>query len=188
MDKKKLIGTIIGVAAFAALIAGATYAWLTNALTITNGNYSAGSMNFSVNYVKGTNVTKVPILNAPTASSFTSSTGGSLSVTASKLAGSVDGTLTIKLNTGSGTSAALLSSGALNYAACIGDCTKKLAEETYHGTVSATGEMDLIASTPLTASATVYNVYFWLDPAKVTDTVVGTTFSGYISASAIQTD
>ena len=29
MNKKKLIGTIIGVVAFAALIAGATYAWLT---------------------------------------------------------------------------------------------------------------------------------------------------------------
>ena len=61
MDKKKLIGTIIGVVAFGALIAGATYAWLTYNATITNGNYLLSSMNFSVVYTKGTAVSAVPI-------------------------------------------------------------------------------------------------------------------------------
>lgn len=43
MDKKKLIGTIIGVTMFAALIAGATFAWLTFSATITNGSYNTGT-------------------------------------------------------------------------------------------------------------------------------------------------
>ena len=50
MDKKKLIGTIIGVTMFAALIAGATFAWLTFNATITEGTYNAASMNFLVDY------------------------------------------------------------------------------------------------------------------------------------------
>lgn len=43
MDKKKLIGTIIGVVAFAALIAGATYAywqWSTNTAQATNVKFT----------------------------------------------------------------------------------------------------------------------------------------------------
>lgn len=188
MDKKKLIGTIIGVVAFAALIAGATYAWLTYSATITNGNYSLGSMNFSVTFVKGTAVNAVPILTNPTAAQVTSG-GGSLAVQANKVSGSAPGDLTITLNTEASTAATLLSSGALKYAACIGTCTQtNLTQETYYGTVSSTGPTNIIASTPLTASATTYNIYFWLDSATISDTVVGNAYSGYISASATQTD
>ena len=188
MDKKKLIGTIIGVIAFAALIAGATYAWLTYNATITNGNYSLGSMNFSVAYAKGTAVNAVPILSSPTATQVNSQ-GGALSVTANKNSGSAPGNLTITLNTDSGTSASLLSSGALKYAACVGTCTQSnLTQETYYGTVSSTGATNIIPSTPLTAAATTYNIYFWLDSATVSDTIIGNTYSGYISASAVQTD
>ena len=188
MDKKKLIGTIIGVTAFAALIASATYAWLTYNATITNGNYFLGSMNFSVNYTKGTAVNAAPILTNPTASEVTSG-GGHLAVVASKATGSAPGNLTIKLNTNASSNATLVSSGALKYAACIGTCTQtNLTQETYYGAVSTTGEMNIISSTPLTAAATTYNIYFWLDSETLTSTLVGANYSGYISASATQVD
>ena len=112
-----------------------------------------------------------------------------MAVKANKVSGSAPGNLTITLNTNSSTTAALLSSGALKYAACIGTCAAtNLTQETYYGTVSSTGETTIISSTPLTASATTYNIYFWLDGATVGDTIVGNTYSGYISASATQTD
>ena len=188
MDKKKLIGTIIGVVAFAALIAGATYAWLTYNATITNGNYLLGSMNFSVTYVKGTAVNAVPILTNPTATEVTSG-GGHLAVQASKASGSAPGNLTIKLVTNASTNATLLSKNALKYAACIGTCqATDLSQETYKGTVSATGELNIIPTTPLTASPTTYNIYFWLDSASVDTTIVNAEYSGYISASATQVD
>ena len=73
MDKKKLIGTIIGVIAFAALIAGATYAWFSFALNVTTGSYSANTQNFIVTYTKGTNITSAPpVLSTPTASGASS--------------------------------------------------------------------------------------------------------------------
>ena len=43
MDRKKLIGTIIGVIFFVALIAGATFAWLTFNANVTNGNYNVST-------------------------------------------------------------------------------------------------------------------------------------------------
>ena len=177
MDKKKLIGTIIGVIAFAALIAGATYAWLTQNVATVNGTYNLGTMNFSVTYVKGTNVTNVPALSAPT-----TSTASNLNVKANKVAGSAPGNLTIYLNTSSMT----LTAGALNYAVCVGTCSSTdLTAVANKGTVSETGKLAILSNTPLTADATTYNVYLWLDPSKVSG---GETYSGFISAEATQTD
>ena len=188
MNKKKLIGAIKGVVAFAALIAGATYAWLTFNATITNGTYNLGSMNFSVSYTKGTDVTAVPIVSTPTAENTRS-----LNVKANKVSGSAPGTLTIYLNTDSSTTEALLTSGALHYAVCIGDCTdstnlSEAANVSATGTVSTSGKLAMLSNTPLTASATTYNVYFWLDSSAVVDTVVGSSYTGFISAEAVQTD
>ena len=180
MDKKKIIGTIIGVVAFAALIAGATYAWLSFSATITNGTSNFGTMNFSVAYVNGTAITEVPTLESPTAE-----TASSLNVKANKVSGSPDGNLTITLNT----TATDLTSGALNYAICVGTCSSAVAADLtqaasgYKGTITGVGAQDIF-TTPLTASQTTYNIYFWLDSSLVTG---GETYSGYISASAAQT-
>ena len=178
MDKKKLIGTIIGVIAFAALIAGATFAWLTQNAAITNGTYNFGTMNFSVTYSKGTDVTTAP----PSLSAPTTSTAHSLNVKANKVSGSAPGNLTIYLNTSSTT----LTANALNYAVCIGNCSSTdLTAATYKGTVSGTGKVAILSNTPLQASQTTYNIYLWLDPSKVSG---GETYSGYISAEAVQTE
>ena len=70
MDTKKLLGTIIGVIMFALLIVGATYAWLSQTATVTNGTYAnLKTKNFIINYVGGTEVTDtVQTHNATTAS------------------------------------------------------------------------------------------------------------------------
>ena len=184
MDKKKLIGTIIGVFAFAALIAGATYAWLTFNLTVNNGTYNLGSMNFSVVYSKGTDVTEVPIVTTPTTENTKS-----LSVTASKASNSAPGDLTIYLNTTAATEA-LLTTKSLHYTVCVGTCTNTtdLSQETNTGTVDATGKLAILTGTPLQNSSTTYNIYFWLDNTTVDEDVVGATYSGYISAEALQVD
>ncbi len=64
MDKKKLIGTIIGVAMFAALIAGATFAFLSFNATVTTATYNGKTMNFIVDYTKGTAITYIPQFDA----------------------------------------------------------------------------------------------------------------------------
>ena len=154
MSNKKLIGTIIGVIAFAVLISGATFAWLTYAVNVTGGTYNGASTNFVVNYTKGTDISDVPILTSPTVS-----TARSLVVSANKTSTSVDGTLSIKLTTTS--SDILTTSGAIKYKACQGECADLTSNV---GTVTASGTVEIFSGV-LQSSATSYYVYFWIDAA-----------------------
>ena len=176
MSNKKLIGTIIGVIAFAALISGATFAWLTYAVNVTGGTYNGASTNFVVNYTKGTDISDVPILTSPTVS-----TARSLVVSANKTSTSVDGTLSIKLTTTS--SDILTTSGAIKYKACQEECADLTSNV---GTVTASGTVEIFSGV-LQSSATSYYVYFWIDAATFSNDHVGKTYSGYISAEAQQT-
>ena len=176
MSNKKLIGTIIGVIAFVALISGATFAWLTYAVNVTGGTYNGASTIFVVNYTKGTDISDVPILTSPTVS-----TARSLVVSANKTSTSVDGTLSIKLTTTS--SDILTTSGAIKYKACQGECADLTSNV---GTVTASGTVEIFSGA-LQSSATSYYVYFWIDAATFSNNHVGKTYSGYISAEAQQT-
>ena len=176
MSNKKLIGTIIGVIAFTALISGATFAWLTYAVNVTGGTYNGASTNFVVNYTKGTDISDVPILTSPTVS-----TARSLVVSANKTSTSVDGTLSIKLTTTS--SDILTTSGAIKYKACQGECADLTSNV---GTVTASGTVEIFSGA-LQSSATSYYVYFWIDAATFSNDHVGQPYSGYISAEAQQT-
>lgn len=187
MEKKKLIGTIIGVIAFAALIAGATYAWLTFSLGVNNGNYNLGTMNFNVDYQQGTAITSLPTLT-----SGDPSTAGSLTVRAKKASNSAPGDLTIYLNTDlNSTSSALLASGAINYAVCVGTCSS-FDSITTKGTLTSStpAKLAILTGSPLTTDYTNYNVYFWLDGALVTNELVSgnASYTGWISAEATQVD
>ena len=187
MNKKKVIGMIIGVIAFAILVAGATYAWLVSQASVTNGTYNLGTMNFTINYTKGTDVGSVPILSSPTTNG--DNPAASLAVVASRTNLSAPGNITIYLNTDSSTGG-LLASGALNYAICAGACSSTdltAVPAANSGTITATGKKALMTA-PLTTTPTTYNVYFWLDSAIVDSEVIGSTYSGYISAEAVQTD
>lgn len=191
MDKRKLVGTIVGVTMFAALIAGATYAFLTLTATVENGTYNGSSMNFLVDYTRGTDIDNVPQLTNATASQ-----AKSLVVKAAKHAGSPGGDVTIKLNTLSNN--AITSSGVLNYAICRGECQENFSNArkgtvTTGATLNAQGEVESAAvidmlTEPLEANAVSYYVYFWLDSAKITTEHIGKQYSGYISASAVQSE
>lgn len=191
MDKRKLIGTIVGVTMFAALIAGATFAFLTFTANVTNGTYNGSSMNFLVDYTKGTDIGDVPQLTTATAS-----TAKSLVVKAAKHEGSTGGNVTIKLNTLSNNT--ITSSGVLNYAICRGQCSENFSNAatgtvTTGATLAEDGSVEEPAvismlTEPLEEEPVSYYVYFWLDSAKITSDHIGKEYSGYISASAVQSE
>ena len=180
MDKKKLIGTIIGVTLFAALIAGATYAFLTFTATVTNATYNASTMNFIVDYSKGTDISDLPQLTTATAS-----TAKNLVVKAKKHTGSPNGNITIKLNTTT-IEEPLGSAGVVNYAICNGACADNFSGAVT-GTVGTTGTIDLLTEA-LSDTEVSYYVYFWLDASKIKNEHIGRTYSGNISATATQTE
>lgn len=213
MDKKKLLGTIIGVIMFALLIVGATYAWLTISANVTNGNYTVKTKNFIINYAGGTaitdtvqtsNATTTNITSASTADAST--TDGWLAVTASKTANSAKASdFKINLHITSNT----LTTKALTYAVCKGACPTGVALATVSngtatcastaitcGTIAANQtnkEVTLYTDTSTfnvdgAVSATTYNVYVWLDAGTIVAADIGKSFSGYIHASATQGD
>lgn len=192
MDKRKLIGTIIGVIMFAILIAGATYAFLTFTANVTNGTYYGNTMHFLVDYTKGTEITYIPQLVTATPE-----TAESLHVVAKKNDGSVDGNLTIKLSTTSENT--LTRDGIVNWALCKGTCTGNFLDAKATGTISATTETQesITETDPLittlyvdpdriTDAGDTYYVYFWIDAEKLNNSHLGQIYRGYIHASATQ--
>ena len=212
MDKKKLIGTIIGVIAFAALIAGATYAWLSSTATVNNRVFNnATTKNFTFTYagsaeVSGfiplalTNSTPAKITN--NASAASTAGDGWAAVTASKGDNTPKaGVFRIKLNIvtntfatdsilytvckGSCPAAALITAVSGTTATCNTNANVVACGVVPHGSVSTINLYDDTSTFNVdgTASAT-YNIYFWLNGATFNES--GVSFKGYISAEASQ--
>ena len=187
MESKKLIGTIIGVIGFIALIAGATFAWLTITATVTNGTFTGGARNFVIAYTKGNDVSGLPILTVTDAASVAESGAKSITVTA-KLNSSTNppGNLTLKLIKSSD-NGNFVSGGAIKYATKVGS-----GNMTAPQTVSNNTQTLVLSGTNTTTqkisstTATSITVYFWLDAEHVSDSMVGKTYSGYVQASAAQ--
>ena len=171
MEKHKIIGTVIGVLAFIALVAGLTYAWFTwqSGNTILNGTTEC----FRINYVNGQNISG----EITPSSDYT---GGKTTTVEIGIDPScaVGGTGTIKLTTEESTTMNL-SDGAVKYAVYNG------ASEVSSGSVTS-GTIDL-ATVNLTKSQVTYTVYIWVDGEITDNTYVGTSYSGYIHAIAEQT-
>ena len=129
MDKKKLIGTIVGVIMFALLIAGATYAWLTLNVTVTNGTYNTKTKNFVINYVGGQSIKNTVQTSNPTTTVLTQETNvsvatdGWVAVKASKPAATAKASdFSIKLHITNNE----ITSSALSYAVCKGNCPENV--------------------------------------------------------------
>ena len=208
MDKKKFIGTIVGVIFFVALIAGATFAWLTFNASVTNGNYAGSTLNFTYNYTTGTDVTKINILTATPARNAITAGTGYVALTASKPAGSAKASkfdLILKKTTNE-----IGVSNVVKYAVCKSatatDCNNSASTAIPSatnttwvalGTISTgTTDQTLYSDTSSFAAegaATAnYYVYFWVNSDAIItgnqNQVVGKSFAGYIYAKSEQTD
>ena len=191
MDKRKLIGTILGIIAFALLIIAATYAWLVFSFNATNSTYNTKMKNFYVDYSNnGGSITDIPVLDTGSPA-----TAAVVTVTAKKATNSAPGTLTLYLNTDTtvieeeaNTTAELLESGAINYAVCVGICSN-FDDITTKGTITDSTPLKyaILTDTPLTDNNTQYNIYFWIDSSLISG-LNGTKYTGYISAEASQTE
>ena len=171
MEKHKIVGTVIGVLAFIALVAGLTYAWFTwtSGNTIINGTTEC----FTINYVNGQNISGEIVPSA-------SYTGGKTTTVQIGISPSctIGGTGIIKLTTEASTTMNL-ADGAVKYAVYNG------GSEVSSGSVTS-GTIDL-ATVNLTTSQVTYTIYIWVDGEITDNTYVGTSYSGYIHATAEQT-
>lgn len=198
MDKRKLIGTIIGVLMFGLLIVGATFAWLTFTANVTNSNYIGTTVNYWVDYSGGTSLTDIPILISPNTTDATKVT-----VTAKIPSGSLADHVKLHLTTTSATNILINDNGddkdgkhIVYYAICEGVCSSNLTEATI-GTVdiskynASSKTIDLYTYTFTEEEITnqtekTFNIYFWLDAEEIEVRHLNLTYAGYIHASASQ--
>lgn len=216
MDNKKIIGAILGVVAFIALVAGATFAWLTTTVNVTNGTYNGKTKNFVIAYA-GSPLVSNPVmlaqadtLKSKITTQADAATEGDAwaAVTASKTtADAAASSFKITLNITDNT----INANAVVYAVCKGACpstalisaintsgTSPTATCATGGTVVACGVVPKLSTSPIVmyddtttfnteaAASETYNIYFWYDGPTITDANVGQIFAGYISASASQ--
>lgn len=176
MDNKKLFGAIIGVIAFIAVIAGATYAWFTWTSSPTTVGGTTGC--FDIVYAKGTDISGSLVPS----SSYTGGKSTSVTINIDPKC-TITGKATLKLTTNATDDATAipLTAGAVKWAVYKSGTTDAVAT----GTVTATGTIDL-AQVDLTTTATTYDFYVWLDGTIADNTYVGKTYSGSISATATQ--
>ena len=185
MDKRKVIGTIIGVMMFAALIVGATYAWLSFTANVTNATATGSTLNYWVNYAKGQDLSELPML-----ASATTTTASKVTVTAQRPQGSIADNIKLYLTTTS--TGSLTTSGAIKYVVCEGNCTSETFSGYTINAVTATSTVEIYnrtlpGETTSNSNATVtYNIYFWIDAATLVNAHLGQTYSGYIHADSAQ--
>lgn len=205
MDKRKLIGTIIGVTMFAALIAGATFAWLSFTANVENSTFNGKTKNFIITYNGGSAVTDMLQTKTPTTSVLTK---GNLTVTASKTANSAKASdFKIKLHVNSNT----LTTKSIVYAVCKDACPNEINLATVSGTGNSTtatcgsagiscgtisgglSNADIVLHTDTqtfntleAVSTTSYKIYFWLNPATMVTNDLGKKIDAYIYATATQ--
>ena len=183
MDKRKLIGTIIGIIMFAALIVGATYAWLTFTANVINATANGTTLTYWVDYEKGENITDLPILTSATPDNTSTAT-----ITAQRPEGSIADNIKIYLTTGTTTNNIYK---AVRYVICENVCQTFDTNDIKSITDTAkqlmfSGKLNEENDNDPPYPVHTYTVYFWLDAATLTNEDVGKTFEAYIHAESTQ--
>lgn len=207
MNTKKLIGMILGVTMFAALIAGATFAFLTLTATVTNNAYTnLASRNFTFSYTNGSAISEFILLTQTPARNSITATKGYLTLDISKSTNSAKASsFVINLHK---TTWQPTVTGLVRYAVCrsdtASDCNNTVATTipasatgnwVAVGTIdNSTGDQALYTDTTtfnvIGAKTAHYYIYFWIDASVINETNLSgadnKTIDGYVFAEATQ--
>lgn len=176
MDTKKTIGAVIGVIAFIALIAGATFAWFTASAAVTNATYNGTVCSYSLTVTGGNINTSLPLASATASSDYfyakthaTIGAQGVMSTVSAKLASECS-----ESSAGVATIAATITSGAstncpLSYAVFSGATTDFSGASLAHGTITSASATTLITTGTLTTTDQTYKIWLYLDGDVITN-------------------
>ena len=183
MKKAKLIGSIIGVFLFIALVAGFTYAWI--AWQSNNINIAGRSDCFDIDYGISQQIGSASAkASLSMTSDYTEGLSARVTLSLKTECANIPGTATLYLNTTnvgatSGTSSGILN-GALKYTVVSG--TSVLA----NGVIDSNNKIPLVDNIDVSSTTpTTYTVYVWLDGKVADNSYANLNYLGYISAEAV---
>ena len=188
-DTRKIIGAIIGILCFIAMIAGLTYALY--AFTASNNSVINGKHEcIRINYSKGTDINVSEMEFATSYSEAEANTVVTFYNDGSCNANSVG---TISIYTNNTTSNVLyngVTEGGNTYYPLKYLIKNNATNATYSGFIQNSGDTNVDVGV-LSNSSNTYSVYLWIEKDSgnhITDEVVSeAVYSGYIHASARQT-
>ena len=192
MDTKKTIGAVIGVVAFIALIAGATFAWFTASATVTNATYNGTACSYSLTVTGGNINTSLPLASSTASSDYhyskthsTIGVQGVMTTVSAKLASacsaSTAGTAAIKATISSGAS----TNCPLSYAVFSGTTTDFTGTPLATGTITSSSAVTLTTTSTLTTTAQTYKIWLYLDGDKITNSAcMNLAYKGNITVSS----
>lgn len=183
MKKAKLIGSIIGVFLFIALIAGFTYAliaWQSSNINIA-GRSDCFDIDYGISQQIGSASSKAS-LNMT--SDYTEGLSAKVTLSLKTECANFPGTATLYLNTTnvgttSGTSSDILK-GALKYTVVSGTTVLASGVIDTNSKIVLLDNIDVSSTTP-----TTYTVYVWLDGEVADNSYANLNYIGYISAEAV---
>lgn len=197
-NNKKIVGTIIGVIFFVILIAGATFAWLSYMINVTNGTYNTKTKNFFVNYTSGQDINGLPMYYDyyGITDQDLYNDNALISISASLGNPDVSGNIEIMLHVNdTPDNLALISSECIKYAVWEeGNCqSNEISECADEFGILESSNLNInnnitLYSDALSTTTTDYNIGLWIDKELVTNNVIGLNFSGYIFAYATQSN
>ena len=203
-DKKKLYGTLLGVSVFALVIVGLSVAWLV--WRSTNTNISINSDCFAINYSKGQDISnaKLKLLNENdiiSDNNITITTGMALTTASIGIDSSCNiegyGILKLNVNTLSDAFTTGDSVGSLKYTvvsynpSTYPDVTVDALNSVSFtilskGSITSTGTKEILVEELSNSTVNNYIIIIYIDGSKAGNDVIGSTFSGTISAEAMQ--
>lgn len=183
MKKAKLIGSIIGIILFVALIAGFTYAWI--AWQSSNINISGKSDCFDIDYGISQQIGSASEkLSLSMTDDYTDGLSAKVTLSLKSECANIPGTVTLYLNTTnvgitSGTSIDILN-GALKYTVVSDNNVLASGVINTSDKLALVDNIDVSSTTPIT-----YTVYVWIDGSIADNSYANLTYNGYISAEAV---
>ena len=176
MDTKKTIGAVVGVIAFIALIAGATFAWFTASAAVTNATYNGTVCSYSLTVTGGNINTSLPLASSTASSAYhyskthaTIGAQGVMSTVTAKLASACSlssaGVAEIRATISAGAS----TNCPLSYAVFSGATTDFSGASLAHGTITSASATTLITTGTLTTTDQTYKIWLYLDGDVITN-------------------
>ena len=189
MDTKKTIGAVIGVIAFVALIAGATFAWFTASAAVTNATYNGTACSYALTVTGGNINTSLPLASSTASSDYfyakthaTIGAQGVMSTVTAKLASACSASLA-----GTAKIEAKITAGAstdcpLSYAVFSGSTTTYTGEPLAKGTITSSAAKTLTTTGTLTTTDQTYKIWLYLDGDVITkSTCMNLAYKGNIT-------
>ena len=187
--KTKIIGSILGIFGFIALVAGATYAWLTwrsNSITLSGSSECFDVIYYRKDLGTAQNPVKIKFMtdynhdnmNRLVANPEYAEVGLSLDPNCTNLSGFGK----LYLTTNASTSSAILTGGLYYTLTKVENSTETFIQD---GPITSTGDMLLIDNifVSTTTSGVKYRVYIWINGPITTDqNYVGASYIGEIRA------